>query len=278
MSDNNIQWHPAFVGGIELALRNYKNELTFESEHPLSKKPLQMDMLVVKKNADLVIDNAIGRIFRMHNVLEYKSPDDGLTIDDFYKVMAYACLYKSLASHVDEIPGDEISMSLFRDNTPVQMFKDLQKLGSIIEEKEHGIYYITGMINMPVQVVVISELEDTDSVALRVLSQKARSEDVLAFTELIGSLKDKDDKENADAVYQVSMAANRETYEDLKGGYPEVFEAMKEFMKPEIDQMIEDSKLESIKNVMESFKVTPQQAMDALKIPPAEQAKYQAKL
>ena len=57
-----------------------------------------------------------------------------------------------------------------------------------------------------------------------------------------------------------------------------MFEAMKEFMKPEIDQMTEDSKLESIKNVMESFKVTPQQAMDALKIPPAEQAKYQAKL
>ena len=57
---------------------------------------------------------------------------------------------------------------------------------------------------------------------------------------------------------------------------------MKEFMKPEINQMIdkmvEDSKLESIKNVMEGLKYTPQQAMDLLKIPPAEQAKYQAKL
>ena len=57
-----------------------------------------------------------------------------------------------------------------------------------------------------------------------------------------------------------------------------MFEAMKEFMKPEIDQMVEDSKLESIKNVMEGLKYTPQQAMDLLKIPSAEQAKYQAKL
>ena len=177
MNDTHkIQWHPAFVGGVELALRAYKHELIFESEHPLSKKPLQMDMLVVKKNPVLVIENAIGRIFKAHNVLEYKSPEDGLTIDDFYKVMAYACLYKSLASHVDEIPGDEISISLFRDNAPVQMFKTIKELGGVIEERESGIYYITGMINMPAQVVVTSELKDTDSVALRILSSHAKQE------------------------------------------------------------------------------------------------------
>jgi glyoxylate carboligase len=28
---------------------------------------------------------------RRHNVLEYKSPEDGLTIDDFYKAVGYAC-------------------------------------------------------------------------------------------------------------------------------------------------------------------------------------------
>ena len=31
----------------------------------------------------------------------------------------------------------------------------------------------------------------------------------------------KDDKENADAVYQVSVAANRKTYEELKAEYME---------------------------------------------------------
>ena len=36
--------------------------------------------------------------------------------------------------------------------------------------------------------------------------------------------------------------------------------------------------LRSIKNIMDSLKFTPQQAMDALKIPPADQAKYVAML
>ena len=135
---------------------------------------------------------------------------------------------------------------------------------------------------MPAQVVVTSELKGTDSVALRILSSHAKQEDVLAFTKMIGSLKEKDDRESADAVYQVSSAANRGMYEELKGGYPEMFEAMMEFMKPEIDAKIDQSvaakidetKLESIKNVMESLKFTPQQAMDALKIPESEQSKY----
>ena len=41
---------------------------------------------------------------------------------------------------------------------------------------------------------------------------------------------------------------------------------------------IEQNRIESIKNIMESFKVTAQQAMAALKIPVADQAKYLAKL
>ena len=41
---------------------------------------------------------------------------------------------------------------------------------------------------------------------------------------------------------------------------------------------IEQNRIESIKNIMESFKVTAQQAMDVLKIPVEEQEKYAAKL
>lgn len=61
-----------------------------------------------------------------------------------------------------------------------------------------------------------------------------------------------------------------------------MFEAMMDFMKPEIDakidEMIDQNKLESIKNIMDSLKMTPQQAMDALKIPVTEQSKYQSRL
>ena len=41
---------------------------------------------------------------------------------------------------------------------------------------------------------------------------------------------------------------------------------------------VDETRLESIKNVMEGLKYTAQQAMDLLKIPESEQPKYLAKL
>ena len=41
---------------------------------------------------------------------------------------------------------------------------------------------------------------------------------------------------------------------------------------------IDETRLENIKNIMDSLKFTPQQAMDALKIPAADQSKYAAML
>jgi hypothetical protein len=35
----------------------------------------------------------------------------------------------------------------------------LQELGAVIEEKYSGVYYVNGIINIPVQIVVIGELE-----------------------------------------------------------------------------------------------------------------------
>lgn len=282
----NIQWHPAFVGGIELALRRYKMELTFESEHNLSKKPLQMDMLIIKKNLEVVIDTNIGRIFKAHNVLEYKNPKDGLNIDDFYKVIAYACLYKALAPHVNEIPGNEISLSLFRDKRPAKLFRDLKKQGFEVTEKYKGVYYVSGILGMPTQVIVTSELDDADSVGLRILSNNPKEEDLLAFAKISKALKDKDDRENADAVLQVSVSANKAVYDELKRRYPEMCEALMDLMKPEIDEKIEKeadkrvetSTLKNIRNIMEGLKYTAEQAMELLKIPAADRSKYLAKL
>jgi hypothetical protein len=48
---------------------------------------------VPKKAKGAVIKKNIGVIFREHNLLEYKSPDDCVSVEDFYKVYGYACLY-----------------------------------------------------------------------------------------------------------------------------------------------------------------------------------------
>ena len=45
-----------------------------------------------------------------------------------------------------------------------------------------------------------------------------------------------------------------------------------------IQRGIDQTRIESIKSIMETLKLTAQQAMDALKIPKGEQGKYMARL
>ena len=112
-SNAKLQWHHAFCAAAELELRLNKADLEFKREYNLSKKPLQMDLLIIEKRKNVQIQNEIGRIFRRHNVIEYKSPDDGMTIDDFFKTLGYAYLYKGLGEKVEQIPLEELTISLF---------------------------------------------------------------------------------------------------------------------------------------------------------------------
>ena len=88
-----IYWHPAFFANIQIELKDEADKLTFENEHHLSKKPMQIDVLIIKKEKAGQIRKNIGKIFKKHNVIEYKSPGRSLGIDDFYKVYGYACFY-----------------------------------------------------------------------------------------------------------------------------------------------------------------------------------------
>jgi len=93
--EERIPWHPAFVEALQMELREYQDILEFHPECQLSSEPLRIDCVVIKKAKNVVIKKNIAVIFREWNLLEYKSPDKHLSIADFYKVYAYACLYVS---------------------------------------------------------------------------------------------------------------------------------------------------------------------------------------
>ena len=108
-----IQWHPAFCAAAELELRFNKDDLEFKREYNLSKKPLQMDLLIIEKGKACRFKMKSEKSFRGHNIIEYKSPDDGMTIDNFFKTLGYAFLYKGLGEKVNQIPLRELTVSLF---------------------------------------------------------------------------------------------------------------------------------------------------------------------
>ena len=126
---------------MNLELKENKNDLVFEKEYNLNTKPLAVDLLVIKKAASVRISNEIGTFFRGHNIVEYKSPEDSLDIDVFYKSIAYASLYKAYGRFVDERKADDITVSIIRESKPRKLFHYLNGHGYSLTAQTNGIYY-----------------------------------------------------------------------------------------------------------------------------------------
>ena len=275
----NIQWHPGFYGAAELEFLSNKDDLEFQREFNLSKEPIRMDLLIIKKLSDVRIKNEIGHIFRKFNVVEYKSPDDALSIDDYYKTVGYACLYKGLGETVNQIPANELTISIFRESYPREMFEAMKNLGLEIKERYPGIFYISGKQALfDTQIVVTKQLDRETHRTLRVLSKHVKEEDIRRFVEKATQMSEPGDRNNVDAVLQVSVSANKDIYEAIRRCDKVMCEALRELMKEDFEQTKQETLLEAIKNLMETMKCSADQAMAALKIPDADKGKYIAKL
>lgn len=259
--EDKIQWHPAFYGATELELRENKKDLIFEREYNLSKEPIRADLLIIKKVTDAMIANQIGRIFKKYNVVEYKSPEDGLTIDDYYKTLGYACLYKGLGETVNQIPAEELTVSLVRDVYPEEMINEMTRAGLVVEEKYKGIYYVTGNVLFPTQIVVTGILDSELHKWLKVLTMKLNREDADLFVEAARELTEPGDKINADAVFEVSASANKKVYDEMRRD-PYMCNALRELMKEEIE---EELRINSEKGKEIGKEIGREQLADAIK-------------
>lgn len=167
-----LQWHPAFFAEIQIELQEDAEHLIFENEHQLGTKPKEIDVLIIKKDKGRVIRKNIGRIFRQHNIVEYKSPLDYLSIDDFYKVYGYTCFYKSDTSQMDSIPIEELTMTLVTGKYPRKLMYHLKtKLRYQVKKAESGIYYVTGD-KIPIQIIVTKELTEAENLWLKSLTNE----------------------------------------------------------------------------------------------------------
>ena len=127
-SPKNIKWHPAFCSAAKVEMREDAEYLTLEAEHYISKEPIRIDLLIIKDEAlKSGIKNEIGHIMRKYNIIEYKSPKDELNIDDYYKTVGYACLYKGYGENVDIIPADELTVLEASVDANKQLYDQIRK-------------------------------------------------------------------------------------------------------------------------------------------------------
>ena len=231
---DKLQWHPAFCAAAGLEFHEDIERLELKPEYNLSKESIRIDLLIIKEGSTGQIKNEIGHIMRTYNVIEYKSPEDALTIDDFYKTVGYACLYKGYGEYVDAVPINELTISIFREARPEKMFLTLQKYGHKIEEKYPGIYYVTEHLPFPAQIIVTQELEPGEHRSLRILSNHAKKEDVEEFLRKAEEMNTPRDRQNVEAVLQVSVKANDELYREIRRD-ANMCDALRELMKDDLE-------------------------------------------
>lgn len=250
MKEAKVQWHPGFVAAMGLELAGNRDDLIFEKEYNLNTKPLEIDLLVVRKHASASISNEIGKLFKGHNIIEYKSPEDHLDIDAFYKSGAYASLYKSYGKTVDGIKADDITVSIVREARPAGLFRYLKGQGYPMSNPYRGIYYIEGKVLFPTQIIVTGELEKEGHIWLKALSGKLGKEDMRNLLDGVSRLTEKMDKELADSVLEVSVGANKRIVKELIGD-DNMCQALMEIMEPLMQQRDEENIEKGIKKGIE---------------------------
>ncbi|WP_211202365.1 hypothetical protein [Salicibibacter cibarius] len=182
MKENeSISWHPSFAAALQLELQAYADELDFKQEYELTSEPLKVDVLILK-DGEAHIDKNIGRIFRHYNIIEYKSPKDYLSIDDFYKGMAYVYLFKNTgADGTDTIDIREMTLTLVSLYKPMRLLRHLKKWEKHVYSEYEGVYYIEGM-DVPIQLLIQDDLPNKENEHLTLLTDQLNEKEKLAHT------------------------------------------------------------------------------------------------
>jgi hypothetical protein len=190
---------------------------------------MRIDVLIIKKTRDITIKKSLGQIFRNHNIIEYKNPNDSFSINDFGKTMAYCYTYTSNK----KVPITDISLSIIVSKKPLTVFKHLKAVyGWKINEEYPGIHIVSGAgLAFPIQLIDSKKLPETENLYLKNLREGVPFESVeKVFTES-KDLKGADWEGFAAYIYVLSNANSENMKELIK------------MRKPAFDRVIEETGL-----------------------------------
>ena len=214
--DGRTRYHYGFYAAMKVCYDLLKARVTYEQEKQLGEDPIRLDFLIIKKDNDVTLHDPIGEFFRAVNLFEYKSPEDGLSIDDFYKAQGYGLIYKGYDRKVNELPIEDMTLTLVRHSYPRELMRTLKTIGFIINEPYEGIYRVEGKISIPVQIVVSSRLTDGEYDGLQLLAEGCTKEAVIHYAEKAVASEDENIKINAGTVISICLDINEELGSQLK--------------------------------------------------------------
>ena len=273
-------WHAGFEALLRIETHKYGDKVHISTEEEIGEVPPRTDFVSLVEDEKVTFDKAIFQIFRKINILEYKNPHDSLNERVLRKICGYANLYIGVAEHEGDRPANEVTLSIFRAVKNPELFAELERNGNL-EKTAPGIYHVKGIVDLPFQIVITSELEGEEYIAYHNLTDKVTQADIEHLVRIAGEEKDDAVREHYRVLLNL-VAEKNPQYIDILRGEITVRDVLMEIVQEDVDKRVSTAEVakeretlvSSIKNVMASFGVSIEKAMDALKIPVSQRDTY----
>ena len=156
--DFNLDWHTAFRSAAEIELHADLDKLHFRGEYLLGKQPMRSDLLITCPHKNAQFHSNLAQIFRTYNFVEYKSPDDLMTVRSFYKVYSYACKFLADMPAGKKPDPEEITLTFICSHYPRKILRHLRVFRKIqVHKRDAGVYDLTGD-PFTMQLIVLPQL------------------------------------------------------------------------------------------------------------------------
>ena len=274
-------WHAGFEALLRIDMHRYGSRVRIETEKILGEEPPRADYLVVKGEAGLEMEDEIFRVFRMHNIIEYKNPHDNLNERTLRKACGYANFYIAAAEHEGDVPPGEVTISIFRAAKNAQLFREMEARGRLERGTAPGIYRVLGLSDLPWQIVVTGELEGPEYAAYRALTDCAREQDVGQVISRSAGEADYSMRQHYRVLLDLIAKKNPDVVERIRRDRDMAVTWM-DIFKDDIDKKIsmaeavkeQETKAFAIRRIMENLKLPAEQAMEVLEIPEKQRSMY----
>ena len=164
-------------------------------------------------------------------------------------------LYDGLACHTG---AKDITITLVRDVKPEGLIEILRDNNIEVTKEYSGIYYISNFL-FDIQLIISSELDDTENKWIKALSSHISKTLYISLYDDIDHKLDENEKKMADVVTQLVSTVNRDTIQECKERDGVMCEALKEIMKPELDEAVKEARLQERIKVCYEFGKSPEE-------------------
>ena len=274
-------WHAGFEALLRIETHKYADRVHIRTEEEIGEVPPRTDYVILVEDEEVDLEKAIFRVFRKINILEYKNPHDSLNERVLRKVCGYANMYIGIAEHEGERPAEQVTVSIFRAAKNPEMFQKMEKEGTLVRDGTPGIYHVKGYTNLPFQIIITGELKGAEYAAYRALTDKADEADVERIIEGVGQEKDDVVREHYRVLLRLVIEKNPRFIEAIRRDQM-MEDVLMEIVKDRVDEKVntavnakeQQTTVTHIRDIMESFGVTIEKAMDSLKIPQSQRSTY----